>query len=104
MLAALTQTPELALSDEESRKLASALADATKGMSLPALTPQRMAFAVLIWTAATIYGPRVAMISQRRSGKAPAAVVQPNGGEAFVRPDPGIDAPEPWVTFDRTRG
>jgi hypothetical protein len=71
MLAALTQTPELALGDDESRKLAEALANVTRHMSLPALSPEKMALGMLFWTAGSIYVPRVMAISARKRGAVP---------------------------------
>jgi hypothetical protein len=66
MLAAITQCPEIELSDAKSKKLADALANATRHVNLPTLSPERMALAMLFWTAGSIYVPMGIAISKRK--------------------------------------
>lgn len=93
MLAAITQTPEIALQDEQSAKLAEALANVTRHMNLPALSPEKLALGMLFWTAGTIYVPMGLAIAARKSGKAPPAydpaaplVAEPDLTTQFVNP------------------
>jgi hypothetical protein len=81
MLAAITQTPELALEPEEAERLASALANVTRHYSLPALSPQKMALGMLFWTAGRIYVPKVQAIGRRRQALANVTTVAPSHPE-----------------------
>ena len=65
MLAALSQTPELALATDEAERLARALRDVTRHYQVPAVKPAHMALAVLIWTAGSIYVPKAVAIKAR---------------------------------------
>lgn len=106
MLAAITQTPELVLDDADSAKLATALANVTRHMTLPALSPEKMALGVLVWTAGRIYGPRAMAIAARKRGVAttfaretnptgqtnePPQTVNPgNPGGSWFMPEPSM--------------
>lgn len=98
MLAALTSTPQIALSDEQAAKLAAALANVTRHMDLPALSPQKMALAMLFWTAGSIYVPMVLSI---RAGATASPSTGHNGGPPM---DDAVDQtsmpPSPWFTAD----
>jgi len=71
MLAAITQTPQLALKPEEAEKLAAALVNVQQHYKLPALSADKMALGMLFWTAATIYAPRVMAIAAASKGPKP---------------------------------
>ena len=99
MLAAITQTPELALDQADAERLSKALSNVSRHYKLPALAPDKMALGMLFWTAGRIYAPRVMAISSRKQGKAPAAPagmtqVHPEA----PRPSPAPEPPTPWFT------
>jgi hypothetical protein len=103
MLAALTQTPELALEDDESKALAGALVNVTKHYKIPALSPEKMALGVLVWTAGRIYGPRAMAISARKRGDTAApASAPPSSARASTMAPQGSQAAgiptEAWFT------
>jgi hypothetical protein len=97
MLAALTQTPELALGDDDAKRLAGALANVTRHYQLPTLSPERMALAMLVWTAGSIYFPKVRAIAQRkRSGDAVAGDATPSDPRPYAQQDAENVRAGPW--------
>lgn len=80
MLAALTSTPELALREEQAKRLAGALAEVGKHHKLPALAPDKMALAMLFWTAGSVYLPMGQAIVARKRGDPPRPDADPSSG------------------------
>lgn len=79
MLAALSSCPELDIGTEKSARLAEAVSNATRNINLPELSPERMAIAMLVWTAGRTYVPVALAIRARLAGERPAASPPPPG-------------------------
>lgn len=74
-LATLTQIPELDIGEEKCRRLAVAMNEVQKHYPLPALSPDKLALATLVWTAGTVYRPVIGAVIARKQGRAPEAVI-----------------------------
>lgn len=62
----------MSLSEDEAKRLATALAEVQKHYPIPALSPGKVALATLIWTAGALYKPRIgAMLIRKRGGVPP---------------------------------
>lgn len=96
MLAALTQTPELALGTDDAKRLATALANVTRHYKLPVLSPQRMALATLLWTAGSIYLPKARAISARRAGGMHTHDAEPQNAENVTNGPWPVPPVRPW--------
>lgn len=62
-------TPELALSQDEARRLATAAAEVQRHYTLPALDPGKVALATLVWTAGSIYWPKMRAAQVRKAAE-----------------------------------
>ena len=69
MLAALTATQELVLTDDEAKRLASAAANVQRHYPIPSISPGKMALGMLFWTAGAIYMPKFKRIAARKAGQ-----------------------------------
>lgn len=85
-LAAVTKTPELELSDTESKALASATANVMEQFATE-IDPRVTAIVGLITTAGSIYGPRVFLVRQRKSIEAAQLPVELPTGENAPTPE-----------------
>jgi hypothetical protein len=82
-LATMTQIERLKLSGEQAHTLAEAVANASRSVNIPALSPEKMAIAMLAWVAGRIYIPMardVAIERAARAGNAPARPGAPVAG------------------------
>jgi hypothetical protein len=104
-LAALAHQPRLQVSEEESRKLAKAVADVGKHLpNLPAVKPHHAAIAALVWTAGRIYVPMARDILT----SSPSPAMGHNGGppldvvvNGYSEPAPAAPAaPGQWFNLD----
>lgn len=77
MLAALTATQELVLTDDEAKRLAGACANVQRHYPLPAISPGKMALGMLFWTAGAIYVPKFKRIAARKAGASEPEPAQP---------------------------
>ncbi len=99
MLAVFAAADELRLADDEAKRLATALHDVSKHYRVPMLSPDKMALAVLVWTAGGIYVPKVKAIADRKAGRLPARSGGPHGpavtvpASATLPPDLAPDLP-----------
>lgn len=98
MLAALSSCPELDIGSEKSARLAEAVSNATRNINLPELSPERMALAMLVWTAGRTYVPVALAIRARLGGQTPAAAPAPPGAAP-----PGF-TPSPGQPVDPSSG
>lgn len=83
MLAALSKTPEIALSKEESNLLATAVVDVSKHYEfMSKVSAEAIAWTNLVQVAALIYGPRIVAFraSRKKATPADANNVYPIGG------------------------
>lgn len=77
-VAAISHTPEFALSDDESKRLAGALVNVSKHYKVPVINPKYVALATLAGVSFSIYKPRVMLLAkpkpaqQRANPPAPA--------------------------------
>jgi hypothetical protein len=72
LLGALIAAPELMALDakhEKTARMAAALANVTRHYKLPALSPEKLALAMLFWTAGSTYGPVALAIARRKRGE-----------------------------------
>lgn len=92
MGAALLSMPQLELREDQAERLAKALAEYGRYHTLPALSPEKTALAVLVWTAGTIYVPMALAVINRNETVMPAApdmpapIVQPGPPSWFGQP------------------
>lgn len=77
MLAALTATHELALTDDEAKRLASAAANVQRHYPMPAISPGKMALGMFFWTCGAIYMPKFKRIAARKAGQEMPAPAMP---------------------------
>jgi hypothetical protein len=79
MLAAVTSSPELILSEDESAKLASAVARVNDFYGGTTIPEKYMVWTNLVMACGSIYGPRVISIMARKDSE--PKVVTINGGK-----------------------
>lgn len=95
MLAALSSCPEIDIGTEKSARLAEAVSNATRNINLPELSPERMALAMLVWTAGRTYVPVALAIRARLAaesqGQAPPAPPGPTPPGFRPAPDNPVD-------------
>ena len=84
----------------DAEALASALADVSRHYKLPALSSEKMALAVLLWTAGRIYVPMgLAFVAEKNM---PPGSVKPAAPQAD--PKPGDAMPPAATSYDWTAG
>ena len=79
-------TPELALSPDEARRLATAAVEVQRHYPMPALDPGKVAVATLVWTAGSIYWPRIRALGSRTRRRTPDAPAAPAGNVVPMAP------------------
>lgn len=100
MLAAVTQTPELALNDDEAKRLAGALHEVTKHYSIPVMNPHHMALAMLFWCSGSIYLPRAKAIAARKAGGQAAQAADAQAAQQTPQPQATGNVIQPAAWFD----
>ena len=91
-MAVALKTPEIALSEDEQKTLAKAVAEVNKHYPLPVVSDKQMAIAMLVITCISIYGGKLRQIKARKSAgeqpsNAPAQPMQPGSVFTMFSPE-----------------
>lgn len=89
IMAAAVRVPELALSDEEGKALAAAVAEVSRHYPMT-IDPKTLAWFNLAGCAATIYGPRIYLARARISEEKRQKKAAPSGDNITAFPGGGI--------------